>query len=724
MSESNARKKIVILGGGVGAMAAAYAITEQPGWQERYEVTLYQLGWRLGGKGASGRNARSGHRIEEHGLHIWLGFYENAFAMIRRCYDELARKPGEPLATWQDAFKPHSLVVFEEQIDGYWKHWPCEYPTNDSLPGDGGLTPAAWEYIPMILGWMRGAFANSSHYEARRESLPDEIGGEPPHWWDQVVSSVESFVGALSLDAAGLFLEAAYHLARSLDPDPRHHHRYHHDAITGLVERFIRWLWRRVEREVEHDDLARHLFAQIDIAAAVVTGMIADGVIFNGFDVIDDLDLRDWLRKHGASERISINSAWVRAAYDLVFGFRGGNPRKPAVAAGTGLRGTLRMVLGYKGAIMWKMQAGMGDTIFAPMYQVLKRRGVKFEFFHRVRSLAPSPDGRSIDRITLGRQVTLKRGDYDPLVTVKGLPSWPSEPLYDQIVEGRQLQEGGINLESYWTPWQDVATVTLERGTDFDLVVLGISLGALPTICSELIAVNDSWRNMVEQVQTCRTQAFQLWLTPSLAELGWETSPIAGGFVEPLDTWADMSHLIDREAWEGGDSPRNIAYFCGPLEDDPEEPPYFTDPDYPAREASKVKTRVIQFLTEHVGHLWPGAIVPETGEINWNLLVDPEGRQGPARLDAQYWVANIDPTERYVLMVPGSTQYRLPSDQSGFDNLYLAGDWTRNGLNAGCVEAAVMSGLQVSRAITGSPAEIVGETDIRDQRPFSTEQRG
>ena len=32
---------------------------EQPGWQDRYEITVYQMGWRLGGKGASGRNAKS-----------------------------------------------------------------------------------------------------------------------------------------------------------------------------------------------------------------------------------------------------------------------------------------------------------------------------------------------------------------------------------------------------------------------------------------------------------------------------------------------------------------------------------------------------------------------------------------------------------------------------------------------------------------------------------------
>ena len=85
---------------------------------------------------------------------------------------------------------------------------------------------------------------------------------------------------------------------------------------------------------------------------------------------------------------------------------------------------------------------------------------------------------------------------------------------------------------------------------------------------------------------------------------------------------------------------------------------------------------------------------------------------GPARFDSQYWRANVDPSERYVMSVVGSTQYRLAADQSGFSNLFLTGDWIRTGLNAGCVEAAVMAGMQTSRAMTGHPAVIKGETDF------------
>src|SRR5258707_14410740 len=107
------RRRIAVLGGGMGALAAAWELSARPGWRERFEIDVYQLGFRLGGKGASGCNRARNDRIEEHGLHVWMGFYRNAFALIRRCYDELGRAPGTPLATWRDAFAPHDVITSE-----------------------------------------------------------------------------------------------------------------------------------------------------------------------------------------------------------------------------------------------------------------------------------------------------------------------------------------------------------------------------------------------------------------------------------------------------------------------------------------------------------------------------------------------------------------------------------------------------------------------------------
>ncbi len=72
MSNGTKRKKIAILGGGAGAMSAAFGLTERPNWQDEYEITVYQMGWRLGGKGASGRNLKLGSRIEEHAHLGWF----------------------------------------------------------------------------------------------------------------------------------------------------------------------------------------------------------------------------------------------------------------------------------------------------------------------------------------------------------------------------------------------------------------------------------------------------------------------------------------------------------------------------------------------------------------------------------------------------------------------------------------------------------------------------
>jgi len=55
-----------------------------------------------------------------------------------------------------------------------------------------------------------------------------------------------------------------------------------------------------------------------------------------------------------------------------------------------------------------------------------------------------------------------------------------------------------------------------------------------------------------------------------------------------------------------------------------------------------------------------------------------------------------------VLSLPGTGRLRLRADESGYDNLVLAGDWLDTGLNAGCIESAVMSGIQAANAVNGA----------------------
>ncbi len=59
--------------------------------------------------------------------------------------------------------------------------------------------------------------------------------------------------------------------------------------------------------------------------------------------------------------------------YDLVFGYEHGDADRPRFAAGTGLLLSGKMFFDYRGAVFWKMTAGMGDVVFAPLYDALAR---------------------------------------------------------------------------------------------------------------------------------------------------------------------------------------------------------------------------------------------------------------------------------------------------------------------------------------------------------------
>ena len=68
------------------------------------------------------------------------------------------------------------------------------------------------------------------------------------------------------------------------------------------------------------------------------------------------------------------------------------------------------------------------------------------------------------------------------------------------------------------------------------------------------------------------------------------------------------------------------------------------------------------------------------------------------------------PSDRYVLSLPGASRFRISPLDRTFDNLTVTGDWTETGLNTGCVESAVISGMLASHALSGFPAleDIVG----------------
>ena len=180
-------------------------------------------------------------------------------------------------------------------------------------------------------------------------------------------------------------------------------------------------------------------------------------------------------------------------------------------------------------------------------------------------------------------------------------------------------------------------------------------------------------------------------------------------YVDPMNSWMDQSVILRTETWTRQNNPQFLAYFCGPLLDDPNEPPP-SDSAYPGQVLQKSKDSTLQFYKNDLKPMWPKVVDP-SGALDWTKVFDPNDGVGAARADGQYYRVNIDPSERYVLSVAGSTKYRLKPGGSGFTNLFLAGDWTLNGLNVGCVESATLGGVEASAAISGYPTDIPGETD-------------
>jgi uncharacterized protein with NAD-binding domain and iron-sulfur cluster len=742
-----AKKRIAILGGGMSSLVTAFELTSRPGWQNDLDITVYQTGWRLGGKGASGRNREVHDRIEEHGLHIMFGFYDNVFRVMKQAYSELGRAPTQPLATWQEAFKPHDLIVMMEQVGEEFVPWAVSPPRNNVEPGTPGLLLGPFDYLLKLFehaverfhSWSPSAAPPAVATASKQMGYASDIGslrGEvravvggaasmaagvareglglveslEKALWGAVTAKLPASVAAAAPALKGEFayLDLAHGLARGgpggaegrLDPGD-------HESIGWLLRQFLDWLWKEVE-DVSLD--FRRLRLELDFACTLIIGMIEDDLILPPVDwfKIDSWDFRDWLRHHGANQA-TIASPITSGLYDAIFS------TNAAMGAGTIVHLLLCMGFTYKTAVNFKMQAGMGDTVFTPLYLVLERRGVRFEFFHCVNEvkLSSGPGPRRVERIEIGVQATLKKEfrEYDPLVTVKDLACWPSEPNYQYLAQGDILERDQVDLEDWWTTWKDVGQKTLVVDKDFDVCVLGISIGAFKYICKDMIEdqANPRFARMVDTIATCQTAAAQLWFGPDLQQTGWSKDlpdPIVIPYVEPLDTWCDMTQLVCRETWPTPSPVGSCHYLCSNLVDVEPLPPR-DHHEYAIRQNQRVHDITVKWLEENVHWLWPKAAMPaDKSELNWYWLVDEKSQAGVKRFDSQYWHAPTSPSERYNLSVPTSSWARLRSDESGYPNLVLTGDWTLTALSAGCLEAATMSGIMSANAVDGGKRPI------------------
>ena len=214
----------------------------------------------------------------------------------------------------------------------------------------------------------------------------------------------------------------------------------------------------------------------------------------------------------------------------------------------------------------------------------------------------------------------------------------------------------GIDLESAWTPWEDVGDGRpqgrrrLRRGRPGHLA--GGLEGLLQGIDRRARALAGDGGG----VQTVQTLAMQVWLKPDL------DGARLGAVDDPLGLRPAVRHLVRHDA---GPRPRDLArraeagqhlVFLRP-DEGPRDPPRARRPRLP-RPREGLRQADVDRLPDPLrrpplGRLdRPARPRPVPTGPSWK---PPTRSPGVTRFDSQYWRANVNPTDRYVISLPGTT---------------------------------------------------------------------
>lgn len=732
-TQRDGRRRVAIIGGGVAGLFSALALSD-PRLGDRFDITVYSRGWRLGGKCASGRNARRHERIEEHGLHLWFGFYENSLGWTRRVLESLPAEDRARYHRFEDAFVGiDDVVLYEEwpdhtdprSVSALRLRFPVTEQPAEPGPLDFGTTVRriadvlALTALAMVAGVGRFGLARLG---AKAVGVGARLG----------VRLVPRHLGAVPGARPGVIARLRLRL------------------LLGLLRLTRRIALRLLQPESgKGEGRRRQLFAGLDLLTAALSGIIDDRLLEVGFGTIDGLELRQWLAMHGARPS-SLNSGSVLwALYDLVFGYHRGDSGVPELAAGRAMLALLRMLGGYHGHFGYRMASSMGEVAIAPMYDLLRRRGVHFAFFRDLRAVHLDDDG-ALTSVELHRQADVEVDGYDPFAWTgpDGGRYWPIEPDWATIgLDPTKVSADALENGLPVTP--DEVRHTLRLGVDVDEVILAVPAPVLsdPALHEELVRVPE-WRRMIDHSASVATIAYQVWSDESGSipvELNDRYgNAIVSSYDQPFSTYCPMDQLAAVERWNGP-RPVRIGYGCGVwpepasarldlLRDDgaradpraalsavQREAASSLDrlrllPDPPGRGViARLRNRKAPAVAPPPRTLdGPAAAFlhtpqaePPGGDASSSASEAPSGPEGEHHT---LWVRlNDAPAHRYVTTPPANPWFRIDPDDTGVAHLWAAGDWTANLIDGGCVEATVISALLAARGVARA-ADIAEQT--------------
>jgi len=716
------RTKVVVVGGGPSGLSAAYHLTSAANPRAaELDVAVYQMGWRLGGKGATGRDPEN-DRILEHGIHGFAGFYWNSTEMLKGAYEvlnpgavpNLSELPGRLPRCIEEALIPSDAIV----LTNYYTGRQCQR-TLVLAPGDG---PHPWERAP-DMGAQDVVKAIAQYAMALVQALIES--GEKKGWFARLLlwgpERIErKLVGELAAVLGHAKAGRHEHLLKGFD------------ALLG-------WLVNHALRPSDKWDTARLAFNVIDYYRTIIKGLIAEGLLdiekvsggpgvsftVKGIDSVDHLNYTDWLHQHGLHPMTMASSFTHSTAY-VCFSLPGGDSSQvPTMSAASFLLWELRTAFSRRNHFYW-FRLGTGETIIKPVYQALQANGVRFEFFHKLIDVELATDGSTVESLTFQRQARVK-GDaaYQPLRPAKRAEVgevWPDEPLWDQLENADEilahlrhdphLGMPTLGLESAWCAWQPDDQVVLRRGVDFDIAVVAMPPAAIEHFARSL-ADHPRIRPAVDKLESVQTMQLHLWFNKSVEQMGLHVPQSPGAvnryttvsLPDPLNALVDFTDTMAYEGWTEADRPQTLVQLCGPLQNLGLRDSDYLNPDYPEQIWRRAAVVAGQWMRT------AGVALPQArGDRTMNQLSfdfqslwhDGDEHKGEQRLWSQYIRANIDPSELYVLSPKGSASAR-PQPWDVLDNLAVAGDWVYTGINIGSFEGATMGGKLASYAVSGYP---------------------
>ena len=469
-----------------------------------------------------------------------------------------------------------SLGIADRPADD-WLVWAGGLARNDELPGEPNTTGREFTAVDflrralqLVLNFADSLAESDDDGPARPDGRPDS----PTEWLQVVRWGVVAMLATLAKPLAPEAIQAGA-LSRPLD------------AIREALD-------------YEHRPDHRRFWLFLSLETATVRGIVSDKLVTDprGFRAINDEDFCAWILRHGAHPDV-VDFPLVRGLYDMVFGYEDGDCERPVLAAGVALLLTGIALFQYKGAFFWKMTAGMGDVVIAPLYQALRRRGVEFEFFHRIDALHLDDRRQAVEAITMGRQVRLADGvnHYEPLTRIGGLPVFPDRPLAEQLDENAVVGE----LESHFGDRR----VTSRPGC----------CAAASTSTTSCSPCRSAWSNSSPARVDRRPPGMARHdrppahgRHPGVPDLASDPTNDAGvgsrpaspraRYVPPFDTWASMPQTLWAEDWPDDDRPAPSPTSAGTGADGPTTDDHGTT----SRTASTGARRgASTYLDHHVG---------------------------------------------------------------------------------------------------------------------------